>query len=162
MWNHARYGCLSFSVLSLTTANFLTQHGCLLLSLQVFLCNSASLAWHVHKHKDGVSHQCPPTATIQRRVSGVWSLRAHFKALRPLGGWREPAGHHSPEERALSLADRSTLTAPHGGRKRFPFTSFFFFFCDRPRRARQGWVRCRAVALGVRRRGKWLKEVWRR
>lgn len=92
---------------------------------RVFNCNSASLAWHVHKHKDGVSHQCPPAAAGQRHVSGVWSLGAHFKGLGPLGGWRGPAGHHCPEERVLSWADGSTVTAPHRGGKRFPFSSFF-------------------------------------
>lgn len=134
--NHAHLFCrLSRSVLSLTATN--TSDGGLLsdttwlfslVLARVFNCNSASLAWHVHKHKDGVSHQCPPAAAGQRHVSGVWSLGAHFKGLCPPGGWREPAGHCCPEERALSWADGSTVTAPHRGGKRFPFSSLFFFF----------------------------------
>lgn len=73
-----------------------------------------------------------------------------------MGGWRGPAGHHCPEERALSRADGSTVIAPRSGGKRFPFSSPSF--CDRPCRDGQGGVRCGAVAGGY---GGGV-EVWRR
>lgn len=116
------------------------------------ICNSASLAWHVHKHKDRVSHQCPPAAEGQRHVSRVWTLGTHFKDLRPLGGWRGPAGHNCPEEKALSWADESTVTAPHRAGKRFPLSSLFL------RQALQrwtGWGQVWGSSWGVWRRGRW-------
>lgn len=49
-------------------------------SARVFNCNSPSLALHVHKHKDGASHECPPAAAQQWPISKVWSLRLISKA----------------------------------------------------------------------------------
>lgn len=75
--------------------------------------------------------------------SGVWGLISKASVL--WGAQGGLAGHRCPEERALSWADGSTVTAPHRGGKRFPFSSFS---CYRPCRAGQGGVRCGAVAGG--------------
>lgn len=82
-------------------------------SFTVFDRNLTFLPWHVHK--DGVSHQTPSFHCCQTKVC-VCSLELGgcFKGLQLPGGWRGPAEHHCPEERALSWADGSTVTAPHG------------------------------------------------
>lgn len=79
----------------------------------------------------------------------LWSLESGGSFQRSpycVGGWRGPAGHCCPEERALSWTDGSSVTAPHSGGKRFPFSSLLRWLgsCE----AGKGWVRCGAVAGG--------------
>lgn len=106
--------------------------------------NSAALAWHVHKHKDRVSHQgpqqpsnkgtCPESwvwGLISKAGGGGWQLRACW-ALLPRGkdpklGWRI----HSD-------------CPPQGWKTVTPL----MLFCDRPCGAGQGRVRCGAVTAG--------------
>lgn len=52
--------------------------------------------------------------------SGVWGLISKTSVRRGVGG-EGPAGHDYPEEKALSWADRSTVTAPHRAGKWFCF-----------------------------------------
>lgn len=92
------------------------------------------------------------------------SLESEGSFQSPPSSWGLEGACWAPQPRGegLKLGWQIHTDCPPWGQKTVPLHIFFFFFCDRPRRARQGWVRCRAVALGVRRRGMWLKEVWRR
>lgn len=110
-------------------------------------CNSPSLAWRVHKHKDGVSHQWPPVANGQRHVSAVWSLGAHFKDLGPLGGLRRACWAQARRGEGPKLAWLICSDCPPQGRKTVPSLLIPVFL----RLVLQRWgggVRCRAVAGG--------------
>lgn len=90
-------------------------------------------------NKDGVSHQCPPCRC--RTKAHLHRLESGGSFQRPPstcggGGQSGPAGHDDPEKKAPSLADRSTVTAPHRGGKWFLYSGLFFFL----RRALRGWA----------------------
>lgn len=114
-------------------------------SFTAFDRNLTFLAWHVHK--DGVSHQTPSFHCCQTKVC-LWSLELGgcFKGLQLPGGWRGPAEHHCPEEKALSWADGSTVTAPHGVENSPP--SHPLLQQALRGQSGQGGVRCGPAALG--------------
>ena len=99
----------------------------------------------------------PLTRRSCQTKARLWSLElggSFQKAFISLGAGR---GHNCPEERALSWADGSTVTAPHGGGKRFLLSSSFAAVPAGPGRAGSG-VGQWPWASGVR----WWEEVWER
>lgn len=102
--------------------------------------NPASPAWRDCRNKDEVSHQWPPAAVGQRRISTVWSLGAHFKDLHPLGGgaewacWARLPGGEGPRVRLTDPQWLPPTGVENGSSSR---DCFFFFFL---RRALWGWA----------------------
>lgn len=114
--------------------------------------NCKSLVWRFHKHKDGVAPLAPSCSCHTK--AHLWSLELGGSFQRPPSSLG-PAGHNCPEERALSWADGSTVTAPHRGRKRFPLTSPFCYTDPAGAgRARSGVGQERRGAGGGRRFGR--------
>lgn len=126
----------------------------------LFNCNSASLAWYVHKHKDGVSHQCPCPPCSPRTKACLLSLESGGSFQRPpsSGGLVGACWALLPIGEGPKLGWRIHSDCPPRGWKT---VSLLIPFLRQALQGWAGWGQVWASSSGLWRRGRQPNEVWR-